>query len=163
MKNDFFKYIGAEDSLAGYSRSYKLVLYKVFFTLMDGNGIASGYKIAEAFRNFYADRVHRGLKADINVDSRIENIDQSSVQDVYDVILSNPLKHIGDRGYLLRKKGPNGKEIIALNQELLTELTREDITNILTIVDRKLDLYYTKVEGSEHGMKLRDLVYRWMD
>lgn len=55
MKNDFFKYIGAEDSLAGYSRSYKLVLYKVFFTLMDGNGIASGYKIAEAFRNFYAD------------------------------------------------------------------------------------------------------------
>ena len=125
MKNDFFKYIGAEDSLAGYSRSYKLVLYKVFFTLMDGNGIASGYKIAEAFRNFYADRVHRGLKADINVDSRIENIDQSSVQDVYDVILSNPLKHIGDRGYLLRKKGPNGKEIIALNQELLTELTRE--------------------------------------
>ena len=163
MKNDFFKYIGAEDSLAGYSRSYKLVLYKVFFTLMDRNGIASGYKIAEAFRNFYADRVRQGLKVDVNVDSRIENIDQSSVQDVYDVILSNPLKHIGDRGYLLRKKGPNGKEIIALNQELLTELTREDITNILTIVDRKLDLYYRKVEGSEHGMKLRDLVYRWMD
>ena len=163
MKNDFFKYIGAEDSLAGYSRSYKLVLYKVFFTLMDSNGIASGYKIAEAFRNFYADRVRQGLKVDVNVDSRIENIDQSSVQDVYDVILSNPLKHIGDRGYLLRKKGPNGKEIIALNQELLTELTREDITNILTIVDRKLDLYYRKVEGSEHGMKLRDLVYRWMD
>ena len=96
MKNDFFKYIGAEDSLAGYSRSYKLVLYKVFFTLMDSKGIASGYKIAEAFRNFYIDRIRRGLKVDVNVDSRIENINQSSVQDVYDVILSNPLKYISE-------------------------------------------------------------------
>ena len=33
MKSDFLKYIGAEDSLAGYSRSYKLVLYKVFFLI----------------------------------------------------------------------------------------------------------------------------------
>lgn len=163
MKNDFFKYLGAEDSLAGYSRSYKLVLYKVFFTLMDSNGIASGYKVAEAFRNFYVDRVRRGLKADVNVDSRIENINQSSVQDVYDVILSNPLKYIGERGYLLRKKDSNGKEIVELNRDLLKELTQEDITNILAVVGKKLDLYYKKVDGSEHSMKLHDLIYRWMD
>lgn len=163
MKSDFLKYIGAEDSLAGYSRSYKLVLYKVFFSLMDTNGIASGYKVAESFRNFYIDRVRHGLKADVNVDSRIDHIDQSSVQDVYDVILSNPLKHISDRGYLLRKKDSNGKEIIALNQDLLKELTKEDIAYILAIVGRKLDLYYTKVDGSERSMKLHDLIYRWMD
>ena len=163
MKNHFFKYIGAEDSLAGYSRSYKLVLYKVFFTLMDSNGIASGYKVAEAFRNFYIDRVRRGLKADVNVDSRIENINQSSVQDVYDVILSNPLKYISERGYLLRKKDSNGKELVALNQDLLKELTREDIVYILAVVGKKLDLYYMKVDGSEHSMKLHDIIYRWMD
>lgn len=163
MKNDFFKYIGAEDSLAGYSRSYKLVLYKVFFTLMDSKGIASGYKIAEAFRNFYIDRIRRGLKADVNVDSRIENINQSSVQDVYDVILSNPLKYISERGYLLRKKDSNGKELVVLNQDLLKELTREDIAHILAVVGKKLDLYYMKVDDSEHSMKLHDLIYRWMD
>ena len=82
MKSDFLKYIGAEDSLAGYSRSYKLVLYKVFFSLMDSDGIASGYKVAESFRNFYVDRVRQGLKADMNVDYRIENINQRSVHDV---------------------------------------------------------------------------------
>lgn len=163
MKSEFLKYIGAENSLAGYSRSYKLVLYKVFFSLMDSDGIASGYKVAESFRNFYVDRVRQGLKADMNIDSRIKNITQSSVQDVYDVILSNPLKHISDRGYLLRKKDSNGKEIIALNPNLLKELTKDDIASILSVVGKKLDLYYMKVDGSEHSMKLHDLIYQWMD
>ncbi len=98
MKQEFMKYIGPEDSLAGYSRSYKLVLYKIFFSLMDDNGVAPGYKVAEAFREFYVDRVRRGLKADVNVDSRIENINECSVQDVYEVMLLNPLKHISDKG-----------------------------------------------------------------
>lgn len=163
MKSEFLKYIGAEDSLAGYSRSYKLVLYKAFFSLMDSNGNASGYKVAESFRNYYVDRVRCGLKADINVDSRIENIEQSSVQDVYDVILLNPFKHISDRGYLLRKKDANGKEQFVLNQELLRELTKEDIENILSIVDQKLSLYFSKIDGGAHRMTLHDFVYRWID
>ena len=78
MKQEFLKYIGPEDGLAGYARSYKLVLYKVFFSLMDSDGMAPGYKVAKAFREFYVDRVRRGLKADIRVDSRIENINESS-------------------------------------------------------------------------------------
>ena len=163
MKSEFLKYIGAEDSLAGYSRSYKLVLYKAFFSLMDSNGNASGYKVAESFRNYYVDRVRCGLKADINVDSRIEDIEQSSVQDVYDVILLNPFKHISDRGYLLRKKDADGKEQFVLNQELLRELTKEDIENILSIVDQKLSLYFSKIDGGAHRMTLHDLVYRWID
>lgn len=162
MKSDFLKYIGAEDNLAGYSRSYKLVLYKAFFSLMDSSGNASGYKVAEFFRNFYVDRVHRGLKADLNVDSRIENIEQSSVQDVYDIILLNPFKHISDRGYLSRKKDSNGKEQFALNQDLLKELTKEDIDGILSVVERKLNLYFSKIDGGEN-MALHDLVYRWMN
>ena len=144
MKSDSLKYIGAEDSLAGYSRSYKLVLYKAFFSLMDSSGNASGYKVAESFRNFYVNRVRRGLKADLNVDSRIENIEQSSVQDAYDVILLNPFKHISDKGYLSRKKDSNGKEQFVLNQDLLKELTKEDIDGILTVVERKLNLYFSK-------------------
>lgn len=163
MKSDFLKYIGAEDSLAGYSRSYKLVFYKSFFSLMDDNGSASGYKVANSFRNFYIDRVRRGLKADVNVDSRIENIEQSSIKEVYDVILLNPFKHISDRNYLLRRKDPNDKERFVLNQELLRELTKEDIDGILSVVDKKLSLYFSKIDGGEHRMTLHDLVYRWIN
>lgn len=163
MKQEFLNYIGPGDSLAGYARSYKLVLYKVFFSLMDGNGMAPGYRVAEAFREFYVDRVRRGLKADIKVDSRIENINESSVQDVYEVILLNPLRHISDKGYLSRKGDSNGKEQFVLNQELLKELTKKDIADILTVVNQKLDLYYSRVDGNECDMTLHDLVYRWMD
>ncbi len=163
MKQEFLKYIGPEDGLAGYARSYKLVLYKVFFSLMDSDGMAPGYKVAKAFREFYVDRVRRGLKADIRVDSRIENINESSVQDVYEVILLNPLKHISDKGYMSRKRDSNGKEQFVLNQELSKELTKEDISDILAVVKQKLDLYYSRVDGNECDMTLHDLVYRWMD
>jgi len=163
MKSDFLKYIGAEDSLARYSRSYKLVLYKAFFSQMDSSGRASGYKVAEAFRTFYVDRVRLGLKADVNVDSRIESIEQSSVQDVYDVILLNPFKNISDKGYLFRQKDANGKEQFMLNPDLLKELTNDDIEDILAVVERKLSLYYSKIDGGEHRMTLHDLVYRWMN
>lgn len=163
MKQEFLHYIGPGDSLAGYTRSYKLVLYKVFFSLMDGNGMAPGYRVAEAFREFYVDRVRRGLKADIKVDSRIENINESSVQDVYEVILLNPLKRISDKGYLSRKRDSNGKEQFVLNQELLKELTKEDIADILDVVNQKLNLYYARADGNESDMTLHDLVYRWMD
>lgn len=163
MKQEFLNYIGPGNSLAGYARSYKLVLYKVFFSLIDGSGMAPGYRVAEAFREFYVDRVRRGLKADIRVDSRIENINESSVQDVYEVILLNPLKHISDKGYLSRKRDSNGKEQFVLNQELLKELTKEDIADILAVVNQKLDLYYSRVDGNECDMTLHDLVYRWMD
>ncbi len=163
MKSDFLRYIGDEDSLAGYSRSYKLVLYKAFFSLMDSSGNASGYKVAESFRSFYVDRVRRGLKADLNVDSRIENIEQSSVQDAYDVILLNPFKHISDRGYLSRKKDSNGNEQFVLSQELLKELTKEDIDGILSVVEQKISLYFSKIDGGDRCMTLHDLVYRWMN
>lgn len=163
MKQEFLKYIGPENSLAGYTRSYKLVLYKVFFSLMDGNGAAPGYRVAEAFREFYVDRVRRGLKADIKVNSRIENINESSVQDVYEIILMNPFKYISDKGYLSRKRDLNGKERFILNQELLRELTKEDIADILAVVNQKLELYYSRVDGNERDMTLHDLVYQWMD
>ncbi len=163
MKSDFLKYIGDENSLAGYARSYKLVFYKAFFSLMDDNGIASGYKVADAFRNFYVNRVRCGLSADINVDSRIENIEQSSVQDAYDVILQNPFRHISDRNYLLRRKDSNGKEQFVLNQDLLKELTKDDVEGILSVVDKKLGLYFLKKDGGESRIVLHDLVYRWID
>lgn len=163
MKSDFLKYIGAENSLVGYSRSYKLVFYKAFFSLMDDSGIASGYKVADAFRNFYVDRVRRGLKADMNVDSRIERIEQSSAQDVYDVILLNPFKHISDRNYILHRKDSNGKEQFILNQDLLRELTKDDIKGILSVVDKKLVLYFSKIDGGEHRVVLHDLIYRWIN
>lgn len=130
---------------------------------MDNGGNASGYKVAETFRNYYVDRVRCGLRADINVDSRIENIEQSSVQDVYDVIFLNPFKHISDRGYLLKTKDADRKEQFVLNQELLRELTKEDVKNILSIVDQKLSLYFSKIDGGEHRMTLHDLFYRWVD
>lgn len=98
---------------------------------------------------FYVDRVRRGLKADIKVDSRIENINESSVQDVYEVILLNPLKRISDKGYLSRKRDSNGKEQFVLNQELLKELTKEDIADILDVVNQKLNLYYARADGNE--------------
>lgn len=162
MKKDFFDYIGKEDSLAGYSRSYKLVFYKSFFSMMDDSGTAFAYKVAESFRNFYLDRKKAGKAPDVSVDSRIADIEQSSVQDVYEVILLNPFKHIQDKGFMFKQKDANGQEVLVLNRKLFDILTKVDVDTILQLVDKKLNLYFSKIDGGEN-VELHNLVYRWMN
>ena len=42
-------------------------------------------------------------------------------------------------------------------------MTKEDIADILDVVNQKLNLYYARADGNESDMTLHDLVYRWMD
>ena len=162
MKKEFLEYVGAGNSLAGYSRSYKLVFYKIFFTLVDDTGKIYAYRLAECFKNFYLDRIKLGKRPDINVDFRIANIAQSSVQDVYDVILNNPFKYINEKGFVSKQKDTRGKDLFVLNPELWKELTKEDVKELLDLVDCKLNLYFSKIDGSEN-MSLHNLFYRWID
>lgn len=159
MKEEFLSYIGGADSLNGYSRSYKLVFYKCFFELMDANGYASAYKVSNQFRGYYLERKHNGKIPDKNVDTRIANVETSSVEDVYTIILNNPFKYISERKYILQRKDANGKDQFYLAPELVQELSHEDLQKIRALVDTKLELYFSGID--EKGtVNLHDLFDR---
>ena len=145
MKNDFFNYIGSANSLSGYSRSYKLVFYKCFFNLMDSKHCVSTTALTTAFKNYYLNRKQTGLITDKDVDFHIENIENSSDQDIYKIILNNPYKHISERNYILKD---DSKGLFYLAPELANELTPKDIQKIQQLVDSKINLYFSKIDST---------------
>jgi hypothetical protein len=52
MKQDFYDYIGAADSLNNYARSYKLIYLKSLFDNMNSDGVANAYAVANDFKTF---------------------------------------------------------------------------------------------------------------
>ncbi|EHL06278.1 ATPase family protein [Desulfitobacterium hafniense DP7] len=159
MKEEFLSYIGKPDSLNSYSRSYKLVFYKCFFELMDASGYASAHKVSNQFREYYLKRKHDGKIPDKDVDARIANIETSSVEDVYTIILNNPFKYISERKYILQRKDANGKDQFYLAPQLVQELSQEDLQDIRALVDTKLELYFSGID-EKSTISLHDLFDR---
>ena len=100
MKQEFFDYLGKADSLAGYQKSYKLVFYKVFFEKVSNLGTVSVADLVNSFKDFYLERKQAGLISDINVDSTIANVEDSSFDSIYKLILRNPFDAITKQGFI---------------------------------------------------------------
>jgi len=152
MKEKFFEYLGTEEDLNGYQKSYKLVLYKYLFKMMDNQGMAPAYDVTVAFKNYYVARIMAGKVPDIDVDDRIKNADSSSIREILDVINQNPYNVISKKGFLIKESRTDEKGIksqyFKLTPALLEELTTGDIERIKSIVDKKLALYFNRIDGA---------------
>lgn len=145
MKQEFFDYLGKADSLAGYQKSYKLVFYKVFFEKVSNLGTVSVADLVNSFKYFYLERKQAGLISDINVDATIANVEDSSFESIYKLILRNPFDAITKQGFIKLEKIGN-EEYFKLNEQLLNELSQQDIDCILKLVTQKLELYYSSID-----------------
>lgn len=110
MKEQFLKYLGTENDLNGYQKSYKLVLYKYLFEMIDKQGYAPAYDVTVAFKNYYAARIQSGRIPDVDVDERIKNANNSSIREIYAVINQNPYNVINSQGYLLKEIRADGQD-----------------------------------------------------
>lgn len=147
-KTAFINYIGKENDLSGYQRSYKLVFLKALFENWNGSGEISAYNVSLAFQQFYIARKQKGLIPDANVDPIIENAETSSVKSIFGLIVRNPYDAISKRGFVSRIV-KSEKEYFKVQEELTAELKAEDITEILQLVDKKLSFYYSKIDPQE--------------
>ena len=145
MKEEFLKYLGGARDLSGYQRSYKLVFYKSFFERLSDSGDVAAYTTTRAFQQYYIDRKQAGLVPDTNVDPIIENVETSSPESVYGLILRNPFDAISKHGFI-SKVSKNGKDYFQLNDALVQELSASDIQEILDIVNQKLEAYFSRLD-----------------
>lgn len=150
IKEAFLQYIGSEDSLIGYQKSYKLVLYKVFFTRVRKNLDTTCDAIATDFQQYYIRRKNKGLVPDIDTDAVITNIETSTKTQVLSLILRNPFRVISQRGFML-KETRRKEEYFVLNNDLKNQLSEADIEFIIQLVDKKLDKYYLSIEMVKDG------------
>lgn len=143
MKEKFFSYIGEKNSLKGYTRSYKLVFLIIFFENMNKSGQIKILDLVNSFKKFYTYRINNGLIADKNVVSTISDIDNASKDEILNVILKNPYRVINQEGFM--EISSNG-EYFTINSRLFSELTTEDIRNLLDILYNKIKLYFQKID-----------------
>lgn len=141
----FIRYIGEPDSLMGYQKSYKLVLLKYVFEFIQSDEDLSVDRIMCKIKSFYLKRVQNGLKADYNVDARIERITESTTTyDIWAVFKANPYNAINNQGFLFLEKNNRGELIFVLAEDIIGNLTRREIDNLVAVINEKLNLYYAK-------------------
>lgn len=143
VKIAFLSYLGPEDSLAGYQRSYKLVLFKSIFELLKAGQTISVSRVSEVFRKYYLDRKSAGLPADKEADKRISEIEQSDLRDIWLLISMNPFAAISKHGFLkVKGDGLNGMLVL---QKGIDTLTNKEIDSVLDIVEKKLVRYFESI------------------
>ena len=129
VKISFLAYLGPEDSLSGYQRSYKLVLLKSLFEELLIDDVVYVKPVVERFKNYYVNRFNQGLITDKDVDERIQNISDSSLEDVFEVIKANPYNAIRKQNYL-KISDENLDGVFILRKELI-ELTKTEKNKLI--------------------------------
>lgn len=157
-KVDFIKYIGKENDLSGYQRSYKLVFLKSLFENWQDSGEIPAYTVSLAFQKYYITRKQKGWIPDVNADPVIDNVENSSVKSIFGLILRNPFDAISKRGFV-SKIVKNEKEYFKLQEALTAELKSEDIKEILQLLDKKLSFYYSKIDPQKQvNGKMQEMI-----
>lgn len=85
---------------------------------------------------------------DVNVEPRIANIENSSINDVLSVILNNPYKVISKREFVTFKQDKDESKFI-VNSNLHAELTKKDYEKIDEILNEKIRLYYSRIDKND--------------
>lgn len=113
---------------------------------MNEAGLAKVSDVVLKFKKFYIQRKNAGYIADSDVDARIANIENSSINDVWTVIKNQPLKVIREKGFLNVIKKSDDQLYFQLPHKITQELNVEDIAEIKRIIDGKLKLYFSKID-----------------
>ena len=121
------------------SYSYKPVLLKAVFANADSRGRIKIEDIVNYFKNYYEDRRSRGLvveKAN-SIFAKGGYTDKEAERN----ILANPFKRFEDMDMMHHTKTLG---IVEVDSSVFKKLTPQDIAQILSICDKKLDEYYNK-------------------
>ena len=154
IKEDFLDYLGPEDSLHGYQKSYKLVFCKCYFSEALYGRTVDADLLTRFFRQYYIDRKREGKPVELgNVDSAVLRADAATVDSVYSLILRNPYKAISTKGFFSLEEC-DGKAEFAIDAQLFAALGEEDLQTIRNLVAKKLRLYYSR--GAERDTRTYD-------
>ena len=147
-KTNFILYIGSSDSLAGYQKSYKLLLLKFITESLIAKKEAAVSLVISQIKDFYLGRKMNGLQPDYDVDRRIADIESSSDYDIFAVIKSQPFKVINEKGYLFLNRNSEGKLIFVFNEDITSSMSEKEWKKLINIIDEKILLYYQRYDGS---------------
>lgn len=148
MKDEFLRYLGESNSLTGYRKSNRLVLLSTLFSLIDVTGKAVLIDVVKAYRKYYLFRKNNGYITDFGADDAINNVDISTDAEILTVIKRHPFRVLQERNFL-EIQNISGIDYFVFNKNLIGELCADDISDIKDVIEKKLRLYFLKVDENE--------------
>lgn len=147
VKEAFFDYLGAPDSLYGYQKSYKLVFYRCYFQEAMYEERIRVDRLTKLFRQYYIDRKRAGAITETEgSDACVISPEKGSVDEFCSLILRNPFNAIQKKGFFKKERVGN-VDYFVIQPELFVELTDTDLEQVRDTIYRKLECYYSKLTG----------------
>lgn len=125
------------------SYSYKPVLMLAVLACADCKGRMKLSDLVQFFRNFYADRLSRGLV--VKKPNSLYCREDVTDKEIERNILAKPFKHFEDMQMMRHTKTLG---IVEVDNSLWKWLTEEERMEIRGICEEKLEGYYRRLEGS---------------
>lgn len=147
-KTNFISYICTLDNLAGYQKSYKLLLLKAIIETLLERKEATVSIVISRIKDFYLHRKMNGLEPDYDVDIRIAEIQSSSDYDIFAVIKNQAFKALNEKDYLLLNRNAEGKLIFVFNEGITASMSEKEWKKLINIIEDKIQLYYQRYDGS---------------
>jgi len=122
------------------SRSYKPVLVKALFKLIDREGKVKMDDLVREFRDFYIQRANQGLPVEIGA-TLLNNPTTASDNDLRRLIITNPLERFLIKNYL---EYHQDEDIIQIAPQLWHDLRYYEMMDVLKSADEQITYYYSR-------------------
>jgi hypothetical protein len=122
------------------SRSYKPVLVKALFKLIDREGKVNMDDLVREFRDFYMQRANQGLPVEIGA-TLLNNPTTASDNELRRLIITNPLQRFLIKNYL---EYHQDEDIVQIAPQLWHDLRYYEMMDVLKSADEQITYYYSR-------------------
>ncbi len=122
------------------SRSYKPVLVKALFKLIDREGKVKMDDLVKEFREFYVQRARKGLPVEIGP-TILNNPSTVSDNELRRLIITNPLERFLIKNYL---EYHQEEDIVQIAPQLWQELRYYEMMDVLESAEEQITYYYNR-------------------
>lgn len=147
MRNKFIKYLEDIKNSDNKLNKYKLVLMKVIFNQIDESGYAKLNEVVKKYKNYFVQ-----IKGKNNIID-IYNIDELSINDVWNFIKNNIYKELNEQGYLKISKDQEGLPQIFVPQNIYNQLSSLDLLSIVKSLDEIIAIPEISFDDDKTGIQ----------
>jgi Restriction endonuclease len=122
------------------SRSYKPVLVKALFKLIDREGKVKMDDLVREFRDFYMQRANQGLPVETGA-TLLNNPTTASDNELRRLIITNPLERFLIKNYL---EYHQDEDIVQIAPQLWHDLRYYEMMDVLKSADEQITYYYSR-------------------
>jgi hypothetical protein len=127
------------------SRSYKPVLVKALFKLIDREGKVKMEDLVREFRDFYIQRANQGLPVETGA-TLLNNPTTASDNELRRLIITNPLQRFLIKNYL---EYHQDEDIVQIAPQLWHDLRYYEMMDVLKSADEQITYYYNRDAKAE--------------